>query len=200
MPFCLHFLLKSIDFHALVRTGLLQIRVDTAVNLNALVELILLHISWSRFMLEQDFICVFYVYGFPGFLSYQKPSRAVSKDREITLLSLQYFEWSPLFQVLPWGSRDFWEKYYTHSATAKWRTGCWYWQPSRTYPPCSSTEWTNSFQKLGMDLQRKCHLLPPGRPEDHDIALEGNLCGLVFLSVAAITQVRDNHRSNKGRD
>lgn len=92
MPFCLHFLLKSIDFHALVRTGLLQIRVDTAVNLNALVELILLHISWSRFMLEQDFICVFYVCGFPGFLSYQKPSRAVSKDREITSLSLQYFE------------------------------------------------------------------------------------------------------------
>lgn len=51
-----------------------------------------------------------------------------------------------------------------------------------------------------MDLQRKCHPLPPGRPEDHDIALEGSLCGLVFLSVAAITQVRDNHRSNKGRD
>lgn len=51
-----------------------------------------------------------------------------------------------------------------------------------------------------MDLQRKCHPLPPGRPEDHDIALEGSLCGLVFLSVAAVTQVRDNHRSNKGRD
>lgn len=45
-------------------------------------------------MWEYNFICVFYVYGFPGFLSYQKPSGAVSKDREITLLCLQYFECS----------------------------------------------------------------------------------------------------------
>lgn len=41
VPFCLHFLLKSIDFHALVEQAFFKefnFRVDTAVNLNALVE------------------------------------------------------------------------------------------------------------------------------------------------------------------
>lgn len=46
-----------------------------------------------------------------------------------------------------------------------------------------------------------CHLLPPGRPEDHDTGLERRtilyeLVGFVFVKT---TQVRDDYRNKKGQ-
>ena len=166
-------------------------------------ELIRLHIYWSGFLLEHNFIQVYFMcLNFLALYPIKNPLKLSVRTGKLHFCAFNIFSGHRSSRFfLEDGTVIFKININGHSVTAKSRTGFWCWQPPPTHLPCSSIEWTNSFRKLDTDLQRKCDPLPPGRPEDHDTGLErrtvlDELVGFVFVITA---QMRDDYRNKKGR-